>query len=441
MVLYKFTKHLLGCQRIASHYRYLNTTGVSYKIVQFYLSDIGEGIREVTVNEWFVKLGDKVNQFDNICVVESDKASVNITSRYDGIIKKLYYDVGDKALVGKPLVDIDTDDVENDTSTSESDSHETKKDQESIFTQHTFSSQPSSISNVTSGKPLTTPAVRRIAMEYGIQLVNIQGTGKSGRIMKEDILNHLKKTSSDKSSDSAPKTPSTVADLTPITGIRRAMFNSMTQSNLIPSFNFCEEVDVSKLIRFKDDIKAHYEKKNVKITYMPFFIKALSNALNEFPELNASLDANHENLIVHKEHNVAFAVDSKGGLVVPNVKNVQTLTVVDIAKELSRILEKGKEGFFNPADLKDGTITISNVGMIGGTYTRPLILPPQLVIVALGKIIKRPVFNHNDELTKANILYTSWAADHRVIDGATLAKFVELWKYYLENPSVLCLDI
>ncbi|XP_035987684.1 lipoamide acyltransferase component of branched-chain alpha-keto acid dehydrogenase complex, mitochondrial [Fundulus heteroclitus] len=431
-------------------------------VVQFKLSDIGEGIMEVTVKEWYVKEGDRVSQFDSICEVQSDKASVTITSRYDGVIRKLYYDVDGTALVGKPLVDIETE------SGSEL-SHE-----EDVVETPAMAREEHTHQEIKGHKTQATPAVRRLAMENNIKLSEVVGTGKDGRILKEDILNFLAKQTGAilpptplfqeiqtpepaaaapaarpvstaagvKPPHTTPKPIFTGKDVTePLKGFHKAMMKTMTAALKIPHFGYCDEVDLSRLVVLRSELKPVAERRGVKLSYMPFFIKAASLGLLHFPILNSSLDEGCQNITYKASHNIGLAMDTSQGLLVPNVKNVQSLSVFEIAQELNRLQTLGAVGQLGQAELSGGTFTLSNIGSIGGTYAKPVILPPEVAIGALGKIQVLPRFDGGGHVTRAHIMKVSWSADHRIIDGATMCRFSNLWREYLENPASMVLDL
>uniref|UniRef100_A0A8C6M6B7 Dihydrolipoamide acetyltransferase component of pyruvate dehydrogenase complex n=1 Tax=Nothobranchius furzeri TaxID=105023 RepID=A0A8C6M6B7_NOTFU len=434
-------------------------------IVQFKLSDIGEGIMEVTVKEWYVKEGDKVSQFDSICEVQSDKASVTITSRYDGVIRKLYYDVDATALVGKPLVDIETE------SSSE------LIQEEDVVETPAMAREEHTHQEIKGHKTQATPAVRRLAMENNIKLSEVVGTGKDGRILKEDILNFLAKQTGAILPPTPPfqeiqtpcPTPSVLAaaaaglvgtpsttkpppktirpvftekDVTePIKGFQKAMVKTMMAALKIPHFGYCDEVDLSRLVTLRSELRRVSESRGVKLSYMPFFIKAASLGLLHFPILNASVDESCQNITYKASHNIGLAMDTSQGLLVPNVKNVQLLSVFEIAQELNRLQALGAAGQLGATELSGGTFTLSNIGSIGGTYAKPVILPPEVAIGALGKIQVLPRFDASGELIPAHIMKVSWSADHRIIDGATMCRFSNLWREYLENPACMVLDL
>uniref|UniRef100_A0A3B5LF15 Dihydrolipoamide acetyltransferase component of pyruvate dehydrogenase complex n=1 Tax=Xiphophorus couchianus TaxID=32473 RepID=A0A3B5LF15_9TELE len=393
-------------------------------MVQFKLSDIGEGIMEVTVKEWYVKEGDRVSQFDSICEVQSDKASVTITSRYDGIIRRLYYEADATALVGKPLVDIETESLS----------------QEDVVETPAMAREEHTHQEIKGHKTQATPAVRRLAMENNIKLSEVVGTGKDGRILKEDILNFLAKQTGAilppaplfqevqtpgpaaapplsapaavRPPPAAPRPVFTGKDVTePLKGFHKAMVKTMTAALKIPHFGYCDEVDLSRLVLLRSELKPVAERRGIKLSYLPFFIKA------------------------------ARTSPSSQGLLVPSVKSVQLLSVFQVAQELTRLQALGATGQLGTAELSGGTFTLSNIGSIGGTYAKPVILPPEVAIGALGKIQVLPRFGPDGQVKAAHIMKVSWSADHRLIDGATMCRFSNLWREYLENPASMLLDL
>ncbi|XP_059618685.1 lipoamide acyltransferase component of branched-chain alpha-keto acid dehydrogenase complex, mitochondrial [Phlebotomus argentipes] len=431
------------------HLRLLSTSLQLSKVVSFNLSDIGEGIREVSVKEWFIKVGDTVEQFDNLCEVQSDKASVTITSRYDGKIVKIYHKIDDIALVGQPLVDID---VQDDDEAPKEEGKDPEKHSDSSSDEDE-PKKPTDNAEEERKKVLTTPAVRRLAMENKLDLTKVTPTGKYGRILKGDVLEHLNlipagtvkphPTLLQQKPQGIPIAPPKVLAedrVEQLKGVRKAMLKSMTEALKIPHFAYSDEINMSKLMSVREELKADALEKGVKLTYMPFFIKAASRALTQYPILNSSLDEPNESVIYKAAHNISVAMDTPQGLVVPNVKNCEQKSIIDIAKALNELQEKGQKGSLGPDDFADGTFSLSNIGIIGGTYTHPCIMSPQVAIGAMGRTKLVPRFGADGEIIKAFVMSVSWSADHRVIDGVTMARFSNLWKKYLENPNLFLLD-
>nr|XP_046917447.1 lipoamide acyltransferase component of branched-chain alpha-keto acid dehydrogenase complex, mitochondrial-like [Dermatophagoides farinae] len=435
------------------------------RIVSFNLSDIGEGISEVIIKEWFVKIGDHVQQFDNICEVQSDKASVTITSRYDGQIQKIYYQVDDTAKVGLPLIDIL---IDSEDSSTESEPENQKiimngDEQDNIVAVDGSNDQQDYLGG---GKIITTPAVRRMAIEHKVDLNNVIGTGKDGRILKEDIFGYLERMSQQQqptiattttkveSTMKTTKSPieprqqqrsipnaASIQSITedriePFSSVTKGMFKTMTKSLSVPHFGLSEEIDLSSLVELRPEMKKISADKNVPISFMPFFIKAASLALMEYPLLNSTIDLSGEKIIYRSAHNIGIAMDTKQGLLVPNIKNVNQMSIIDVANELNRLQQLGQKGQLGMGDLSGGTFTLSNIGSIGGIFGIPVLMPGEVAIGAIGRIRKLPRFidDQSEQIRRAHIIQVLWSADHRIIDGATMTLFCMLWKEYLENP-------
>ena len=392
----------------------------------FILPDIGEGIVECEVIEWKVKEGDLVEEDQVVVDVSTDKAIVEIPSMYNGRVTKLYYAEGDIAKVHGALFAIEIEGAEEAIVSAEG----------SLLTE-------GSPSVVSAEKPapanqstvLTTPAVRKMAREHDLDLETIAGSGKQGRVLKEDVLDFL---SADPELVQVAPLSTGIDRVEPIRGVRKLMAERMATSVAsIPHFTYVDEIDITELAELRQTLKNTYATDDLKITMMPLFIKALSLAIKEFPIINSSPNEDLTELTYRANHNIGLAVDGKTGLLVPNIKNVEQLGILDIAREVTRLVDAARSGKISPADLKGGTITISNIGAIGGTVATPIINIPEVAIVALGKIQKLPRFDHEGNIVSRSVINVSWSGDHRVIDGGTIARFCNLWKSYLEVPSTM----
>ncbi|KAI9146171.1 2-oxoacid dehydrogenases acyltransferase-domain-containing protein [Paraphysoderma sedebokerense] len=441
-------------------------------VVPFLLADVGEGITECEVTQWFVQPGSKVAQFDKICEVQSDKASVEITSRFDGVIKSLHYKVGDMAKVGSPLVDIETKDGSKVETPATPPSSPTASS--TAAAQPSTTPKPAIEQGAASAVPVVdagekvltfaTPAVRRIAKEYNIDLSKVQGTGKGGRIMKEDVLKFVESGGKETiaataepiaSSPASPlPTPAASDELRPLTNIQKAMLKTMSKSLQIPHFVYSDEIILNNATQLRKQINRHVAAHSTmypfkKISYMPILIKSFSLALQKYPLLNTMVvnpnpaDPSSTKLLYRSSHNVGVAMDTPSGLVVPNIKNVQSKSILDIASDLHRLSALGKKNSIPPPDFQNGTITLSNIGAIGGTYMAPVIVNTEVCIGAIGKIQALPRFEmevdpvsgeENEVVVKKEVMCVSFSADHRVVDGATVARFVQTWKQYVEDP-------
>lgn len=398
----------------------------------FILPDIGEGIVECEVIEWKVKEGDLIEEDQIIVDVSTDKAIVEIPSMYNGKVDKLYYGEGDIAKVHEPLFGLEID-AQTDT--------QQEAEVASLPKSVAESSLPPESSDIaglpSSTKVLTTPVVRKMAREYELDLTTIKGTGKQGRILKEDILAFLAK-----DEDAlVPKSEVTLADedrVEPIKGVGKIMAVRMSAAvATIPHFSYVDEMDVTDLIQLRQSLVDAQTSDEFKITLMPLFIKALSLAIKQFPIINSRADEDFTELTFIASHNIGMAVDGKTGLLVPNIKNVQHLSLLDIAREVTRLTAAARSGKINPQDLSGGTITISNIGAIGGTVATPIINKPEVAIVALGKIQSLPRFDDQGNIVSRKIMTVSWSGDHRVIDGGTIARFNNLWMGYLQHPATM----
>jgi 2-oxoisovalerate dehydrogenase E2 component (dihydrolipoyl transacylase) len=407
-------------------------------IKDFILPDIGEGIIECEVVEWKVKEGDVIVEDQIVADVSTDKAIVEIPSMYNGVITKLYYAEGDIAQVHSPLFAID---AEGDGEAAAPEEAPAKSDV-SVEPNASVDLAPAvPEEDITTGKVLSTPAVRRLARENALDLALVSGTGKAGRVLKEDLLRYLANPAVEVSASAGTPSPTPVSSaesdrVEAIRGVRKIMAERMSESvATIPHFTYVDEIDITELVELRLQLKERYAPDGIRVTMMPLFIKAMSLAIKQFPVLNSRANDEFTELTYLADHNIGMAVDGKTGLLVPNIKGVQSLSILDVAQEVSRLTEAARSGKISPADLSGGTITLSNVGAIGGTAATPIITKPEVAIVALGKVQTLPRFDAAGNVVARKIMTVSWSGDHRVIDGATMARFSNQWKEYLEVPS------
>lgn len=311
--------------------------------------------------------------------MQSDKATVEITSKFDGLVKKLHYSERDLAKVGKPLMDIEIEKVEDKASGAGNKKKVQVQDSEKTLQQ----------------RVKATPAMKRLAKELSVDLNKITPSG-NGVITEADIRKHAQ--SSIRSNLSI---------------FQKAMLRQMSAALKIPHFGLCDEVEI-------DELYSYTKKSQEKL--LPHLVKALSDTLTKWPILNSTFDDQKEWLDTHTSHNIGIAVDTNDGLVVPAVKGVERQDVKELSDQLKGIVEKARNNALDKADLQGGTITISNIGSISGTFARPVIVAPQVCILVVGRVQRIPRFDENGRLVQRIILPISWAADHRIIDGATIAK-------------------
>lgn len=288
---------------------------------------------------------------------------------------------------------------------------------------------------------LATPAVRHMIKELNLKIEDIEGTGKDGRVLKEDIQKHVE---SSKESAGAGPTPSTappalpqqVEDhIKPLTPVQAGMYKQMTRSLSIPHFLYTDTVDFTNLSVLRKRYNAHLPKSE-HIKPLPFIIKAVSLALQQYPLLNAHLDTTNPDkpqILVKGSHNIGIAIDSPAGLLVPVIRNVQAHSIASLAAEITRLSKLAHAGKLTTSDLSGATFTLSNIGSIGGTAVAPVIVSPQVAIVGIGRARAVPAFGKDGEIVKKEECVFSWSADHRVIDGAMAARCAEAVRGYLEN--------
>ena len=413
-------------------------------IIDFILPDIGEGIVECELVEWLVAEGDVVAEDQPVADVMTDKALVQIPAKDAGIVVKLYYAKGEIAKVHEPLYAIQAEG----SAATVAPAAKSETEAPVAASPATQNSASQNETPVRQGKALASPAVRRLAREANIDIANVPGTGKKGRVMKEDIKAFLAGDSVSAPATQAAASVTVAAPVSggtrvePIRGVKAAMAKQMTDSVFtIPHFSVSEEIEMDALIALRQQLKPQFEKQEVKLTFMPIFIKAMSMALKQFPIINAQVNDDCTEVTYFDDHNIGMAVDSKIGLLVPNIKQVQNKSLFEVAQEVNRIVEQARAGRLGQDDLKGGTISISNIGVLGGTTATPVINKPESAIVALGKMQRLPRFDENDNVKAVNIMTVSWSGDHRIIDGATMVRFNNLWKSYLENPYLLLAEM
>jgi 2-oxoisovalerate dehydrogenase E2 component (dihydrolipoyl transacylase) len=292
-----------------------------------------------------------------------------------------------------------------------------------------------------------------------VDISEIEGTGKDGRVLKEDIHKFVQQRDSGVSARSPTQSPYPVTPpdsavqeekTVPLSSTQSQMFKSMSRSLTIPHFLYADEVDFSSLCELRSRLNKVLSKSPgddvvAKLSYLPFIIKAVSMALYKFPILNARVDidpaTSRPTLIHRRHHNIGVAMDTPSGLVVPIVRNVGSLNVLSIAAELVRLQKQAHAGKLSPPDLSGGTITVSNIGNIGGTYLSPVIVEREVAILGIGRMRSVPAFNDAKEVVEKQVCNFSWSADHRVVDGATMARAAEVVRSIIEEPDVMVMHL
>jgi pyruvate dehydrogenase E2 component (dihydrolipoamide acetyltransferase) len=413
-------------------------------VTEFRLPDLGEGITEGEVRKWLIKEGDSVKRDQALAEVETDKAVVEMPSPAEGKILKIHHPEGGVVKVGEILVTIgaegETAGIPEVRKPSVSvvgelpEAPEEKLPEAPIIKQIPATEQEKAI--------LALPAIRRLVEEFGVDLASIKGSGPNGRITEDDVRGS-KETLKVSRPRIVPKFDVYgYVERKPIRGIRRTTAKRMVESLAkAAQVTAMDLVDMTELVALREREKAALkDAKGIHLTYMPFIIKAVVEALKETPIMNSSYDEDLEEVIIKKYYNLGYAVATEEGLLVPVVKGADQKSIVELAEEVERLTELSNSRKIDLGDLKGGTFTITNYGVFGGTYGTPIINYPEVAILGTGKITDTPLVI-GSEIKIRKVMCLSLSFDHRVMDGADAAKFLNSLKKYLEDPELLLISM
>ena len=405
---------------------------------EFRFPDVGEGITEGEIVKWFVKVGDEVKEHQALGEVETDKAIVEMPSPYSGVVLKIGPKEGDTVNVGDVLVIIgekgeNLGEPKPEMKPAGVVGYLEEAKEETVEIKETKQETKPEIEGV-----LATPAVRKLAKELNVDISKIKGSGPGGRIIEEDLKSGAKAESKEPELKIMKKYDMWgYIDRVPLKGIRKIISEHMTKSAFTaPHVTHFDDTDATKLADLRERQKKDAEMKGIKLTYLPFIIKAVVAALKQHPRVNSSLDDDNETILVKKYYNIGIAVDTEGGLMVPVLKGADQKSIYDIAKEANELAEKCRNRKIDLMDLKGGSFTITNIGSIGGYFATPIINHPEVAILMTGKMHEKLVLE-GDKIRVKKIMPLSLSFDHRVIDGADAARFVNTIKQYLENPEMI----
>ena len=411
-------------------------------IKKIILPDLGEGIDSAEISELSVSVGDSIAKNDTVLVLESDKASMEIPSDFSGTIKEFFVSVGDKIKTGQPLLTID---VKEKIKASNKKTKEINIEKEKPSTGQSESSdkQKKPVKLVSEGerKSFASPGVRRLARELEINLSLLRGSGPKGRVTKNDLHSYIKLQMTMSSGVLSPiKRDIDFSKWGNIETRKLTKVNKITGERLgqawkeIPHVTQFNKVDITSVNQLRKKMKEEGLKKDIKVTFLPFFMKAAVIVLKEMPVFNSSLDKDGENLILKNYFNIGVAIDTPDGLVVPSIKEVDKKSIFNLSKELTDISDRARNKKLIPNELSGGTFTISSLGGIGGTYFSPIVNPPEVAILGISKSEWGQVYDSSkQEFSPRFMLPVSLSYDHRVIDGAAGARFVERLGKVLNN--------
>ena len=428
----------------------------------FKLPDIGEGVVEGEIVDWHVSVGDSVSEDDPIVDVMTDKATVTIPSPVSGVVTSLSGDIGDMVAVGSVLVQFDgevsevineiSDGIdeqvleetieEKNTEATESviPAIEESKITESVEVSKESISKKPEVNDLMplNGRILASPAVRRRAREAGIQLDSVRGSGPAGRVRHADLDTYIAVggtiAGAVPTSYSAKRTDVTEVK---VVGLRRKIAEQMVKSsNTIPHFSYFEEVDVTQLEKLRQLLNSTKDESQVKLTYLPFIMLALSKIMPDHPECNALFYDDEGVVNRHSAVHLGIATQTERGLYVPVVKHVETMDIWNAASELLRVANSAREGSASLDDLTGSTFTITSLGREGGLGATPIINYPEVAILGVLKAREMPVVESGNIVVR-RIMNLSSSFDHRVVDGADGARLIQHLKMMLENPALI----
>ena len=408
-------------------------------IKEIVLPDLGEGIESATISEVPLSAGEHVKKDDVLLVLESDKASMEIPSDYDGKITEVLVEEGKDVVTGEPLFKIEIQDSTKEEIEEETKKEDKTKEQTEVKVESKAVFEPN-VARV-GDDVFASPGVRRLARELGIDLRLIKGTGAKGRTTKEDLHSYIRiKMQEGSGLSKPPKKPIDFSQWGDIEYQKLTKVNKITGSRLqeawqdIPHVTQHNSADITDLNDYRKKLKSEAEKEGIKVTFLPFLMKASVLVLKEMIRFNSSLDENEENLIIKRYFHLGVAVDTPSGLMVPCVRDVDKKTIKELSEELADISQRARDKKLRPDELKGSTFTISSLGGIGGTAFSPIVNPPEVAILGVSKSEWKPVFDKNKkEFVPRFIMPFSLSYDHRVIDGASGAAFVERLSQTLEN--------
>ncbi len=425
---------------------------------QYRFPELGEGLHEGEIIKMHIKPGDKVTDEDIIMEVQNDKAVVEVPCPVNGTVLEVFGKDGAIFRVGDVVAVID---AEGDVPEQESAPEQASK-QEADAAQGGANTTNASIPGVPNKEVLATPSVRKFAREQGVDLALVTGTGKAGKISREDVEAFKKggsvaapaassaASAPAKETAAAPAASASAAKAVPVSaeeervpfkGIRKAISNAMVKSAYTaPHVTIMDEVDVTELVAFRTRMKPIAEKKGIKVTYLPFIVKALVAASRQFPALNASIDEVNNEIVYKKHYDIGIATDTDNGLIVPVIKDADRKSIWMIAEAIKDLAVRGRDGKLSANEMKGSPISISNIGSAGGMFFTPIINYPEVAILGTGRISEKAVVK-NGEIVVAPVMALSLSFDHRLIDGATAQNFMNYIKQLLANPELLVMEV
>ncbi|MDA1475698.1 dihydrolipoamide acetyltransferase family protein [Bacillus changyiensis] len=423
---------------------------------EFKLPDIGEGIHEGEIVKWFVKPNDEVDEDDVLAEVQNDKAVVEIPSPVKGKVLELKVDEGTVATVGQTIITFDAPGYEDLQFKGSEESDNTNSEEQAQAKEAKEPAAEQAQEDVDSNKRvIAMPSVRKYAREKGVDIAKVTGSGKNGRVLKEDIDSFVNGGATESTDNQTTEKAETAAQpaapvQTPegefpetrekMSGIRKAIAKAMVNSkHTAPHVTLMDEIDVTNLVAHRKQFKQVAADQGIKLTYLPYVVKALTSALKKYPVLNTSIDDNTDEIIQKHYYNIGIAADTEKGLLVPVVKNADRKAIFEISNEINELATKAREGKLAPAEMKGASCTITNIGSAGGQWFTPVINHPEVAILGIGRIAEKAIVR-DGEIVAAPVLALSLSFDHRMIDGATAQNALNHIKRLLNDPQLILME-
>ncbi len=415
-------------------------------IFEFKLPDLGEGVMEGEIVEWLVKPGDVVKEDAGIVEVMTDKATVTVPTPRAGTVIRTFGKVGEMAKVHQVLVELEAAAVGASAATApKANGHEAVAPPKDVVVPVAVAAPVSSAEKV-----LATPVTRRMARELNLDLAQIAGSGPQGRVLKTDVEAFLAAAPPATGAVATkpswqPLSVSAVDQRIPLRGMRKKIAEKMVKSKFTaPHYAFVEEVDATALIALRTAVNESLAKQSAnatKVSFLPFFVKAVVAAFRAFPQVNANMDEATQELIVRGEHNIGIAAMTEQGLTVPVVRHADRLSVRGLSTEITRLAAAARDQKLKMEEITGGTFTITSLGQTGGLFATPILNHPEVAIMGVHRMRKRPVVADDGSIVVRPIMLFSFSFDHRVIDGATGAEFAYEVIKYVERPELLLVDM
>lgn len=424
-------------------------------VFEFKLPDIGEGVHEGEIAKWLVQPGQAIGEDQPMVEVMTDKVTVEITSPVSGVVQELLFGEGQVVKVGQVIIRIDE-------SGASAQKPKAKTAQASSVNGGTPAKQVAAPEAVpaaagvrtgvaisggggrSSGKVLAAPAVRRLARTMGVDLTLISGSGPHGRIRKDDVLAFTRHAPAAGPETAVPPRPVVPGERheerKPFIGMRRKIGEHLVKSkHTAPHFTYVEEADMSRIVQVREDMLPHAEALGVKLSFLPFIIKAVIEGLKKYPVLNSTLDEEKQEIVYKHYYNIGVAVATEQGLVVPVIHDADRKSLLELAREITDLSDRARSNRLSLTQLQGGTFTLTSIGSIGGILSAPIINYPEVAIMGIQKIEKRPVVR-DDQVVIREMTYFSISCDHRVVDGAEAALFMKEVIDWLEHPGRMLLS-